>query len=73
LNSLFKEISCALKRSGVIYSKAPIYQAFREGDVRHSQANIEKISKILGYSPLFDVKHGVAKAIPWYIEFFKMA
>jgi len=41
---------------------------FREGDVRHSQADISKIQNALGYTPNFDIVQGIAKAMPWYVE-----
>jgi UDP-N-acetylglucosamine/UDP-N-acetylgalactosamine 4-epimerase len=53
LNDLFNAIKAALNENGVIYTKAPIYREFRAGDVRHSQASIEKIKNLLGYEPQF--------------------
>jgi UDP-N-acetylglucosamine 4-epimerase len=44
----------------------PHYRPFREGDVRHSQADIGKISRLLGYAPTHDVRAGLAAALPWY-------
>jgi UDP-N-acetylglucosamine/UDP-N-acetylgalactosamine 4-epimerase len=45
------------------------YQEFREGDVRHSQANISKAKKLLGYLPSYKVSEGIKKTMPWYIDF----
>lgn len=69
LNALFEYIQEVLESNGVSYSKAPIYRDFREGDVRHSQADISKIENLLGYSPEFVIKDGIVKAMPWYIKF----
>ena len=69
LNTLFEYIQEILKNNGVTYNKAPIYRDFREGDVRHSQADISKINNLLGYSPEFVIKDGIVKAMPWYIKF----
>lgn len=69
LNTLFEYIQEVLKSNGVSYTKAPIYRDFREGDVRHSQADISKINNLLGYSPEFVIKDGIVKAMPWYIKF----
>jgi len=67
LNSLFAELQAALATQGVHYAKAPVYRDFRAGDVRHSQADIGKAQRLLGYAPLWDLRAGVAQAIPWYI------
>jgi len=44
----------------------PRYQDFREGDVRHSQADIGKATRLLGYAPTHGVREGLAEAMPWY-------
>ncbi len=44
----------------------PHYRPFREGDVRHSQADIGKIARLLGYEPTHDVRAGLRAALPWY-------
>ena len=69
LNDLFNAIKAALNKNGVIYTKAPIYREFRAGDVRHSQASIEKIKNLLGYEPQFVISRGIESAMPWYIKF----
>ena len=46
----------------------PIYRDFRPGDVRHSQANIEKAETLLGYSPEYTVSQGLDETMDWYIE-----
>jgi len=45
---------------------APRYEPFRVGDVRHSQADIAKAARLLGYAPTHDVREGLADALPWY-------
>lgn len=71
LNTLFIALKDNLNVNGVDYSQAPIYRSFREGDVRHSQANISKIQGALGYDPQFDVVQGIKKAMPWYVTFLQ--
>lgn len=71
LNTLFMALKDNLNVDGVDYSQAPIYRGFREGDVRHSQANISKIQGALGYDPQFDVVQGIKKAMPWYVTFLQ--
>jgi UDP-N-acetylglucosamine 4-epimerase len=40
---------------------------FRQGDVRHSLADIDKIKSMLGYSPTHDIRAGLAETVPWYL------
>ena len=71
VNTLFTALKDHLSINGIDYSQAPIYRDFREGDVRHSQADISKIQSALGYDPQFDVVQGVKKAMPWYVTFLQ--
>lgn len=68
LNELFNAIKAALNENGVEYSKQPVYREFRAGDVRHSQASIEKIEKILSYQPKYHISHGINLAMKWYVN-----
>jgi UDP-N-acetylglucosamine 4-epimerase len=67
LNQLFEMIRKALASQGVQYSKPAAYQDFRAGDVRHSQAAIDKARDKLGYQPQYTVSQGIDKAMPWYV------
>ena len=69
LNTLFEELKAALTANGVHYAKTPVYRDFRAGDVRHSQADIGKAQRLLGYAPSHDIKAGVLRAMPWYVRF----
>ena len=71
LNDLFNAIKTALNENGVTYTKEPVYREFRAGDVRHSQASVEKIKKLLGYKPKFIISQGIDQSMPWYITFSK--
>ncbi|MEZ9349964.1 NAD-dependent epimerase/dehydratase family protein [Vibrio splendidus] len=66
LNQLFKAIKTSLSRVGIDYAKNPVYRDFRDGDVRHSQANISKAKEKLGYHPKYRIIDGVAIATEWY-------
>lgn len=44
----------------------PVFADFRPGDVRHSQADIAKAKRLLGYDPVHDVRSGLREALPWY-------
>ncbi|WP_026768017.1 SDR family oxidoreductase [Asinibacterium sp. OR53] len=44
------------------------YQAERDGDVRHSKADINKIIELLGYKPETNFYEGLEKVFEWYIK-----
>ena len=44
----------------------PIYSSPRSGDIRHSQADISKLIKTLGYKPKYTLDEGLAKTIEYY-------
>ncbi len=71
LNELFVHLNELLAENGLTYSKEAVYQDFRAGDVRHSQADIAKITEQLGYHPTYSIREGLAEAMPWYINFLK--
>ncbi|EGS63002.1 MULTISPECIES: NAD-dependent epimerase/dehydratase family protein [Vibrio] len=68
LNDLFHALQTALGKNDKPYGKAPLYRDFRAGDVRHSQADINKAIGKLGYAPEYRIMDGIVKAMPWYIE-----
>jgi UDP-N-acetylglucosamine 4-epimerase len=67
LNDLFSAIKDALNKNQINIKLEPIYRDFRAGDVRHSQADISKAKKALGYQPRFNILKGIDKAMPWYV------
>lgn len=69
LNNLFSAIKDSLIKNDVNVSIEPTYRDFRAGDVRHSQADISKAKKALGYEPEFVISQGIDKAMPWYVKF----
>lgn len=71
LNELHQMIRTSLQTLGVPALETPIYQDFRAGDVRHSQADIGKARRLLGYEPIHDVAAGIDAAMPWYRNFFE--
>ncbi len=40
----------------------------RPGDVRHSQANIDKAARLLGYVPTHTIDAGLDEAMGWYVR-----
>ncbi|MGX9782648.1 SDR family oxidoreductase [Janthinobacterium lividum] len=47
--------------------QAPQYGEFRAGDVRHSQADIAKAARLLGYVPTHNLAQGLRHTIAWYV------
>jgi UDP-N-acetylglucosamine 4-epimerase len=43
-----------------------VYQDFRPGDVRHSQADISKARHLLGFEPTHTVEQGLDEVLEWY-------
>lgn len=68
LNQLFDALSSALGTHGVDYAKDAIRRDFRAGDVRHSQADISKGRRLLGYDPTHRIKDGIQEAVAWYVQ-----
>jgi len=66
LNQLYSMIETSLTDLGVEVEGEPVYQDFRAGDVRHSQADIGKAERLLGFQPTHDVEAGIKMAMPWY-------
>jgi UDP-glucose 4-epimerase len=43
----------------------PVFVAARPGDVRDSQASIDKAARLIGYRPLVTVREGLAATVSW--------
>ncbi|CAB3930143.1 SDR family oxidoreductase [Achromobacter insolitus] len=71
LNQLFGFLVQTLGTQGVAYGKKPVYADFRAGDVRHSQADVSKAGRLLGYEPTHTVLQGLEVAMPWYTQFLR--
>jgi|TARA_B110000093_G_scaffold162368_1_gene184366 UDP-N-acetylglucosamine 4-epimerase len=68
LNYLATIIKAGLN-SRDIHSECEIrYGAFREGDVRHSEADIRKAKQYLGYDPKFRLGQGIEQTLDWYLS-----
>jgi len=67
LDALFATLrDLVLERHPDLVVPAPVYEGFRPGDIRHSQADIGKARRLLGYDPTYDVGSGLREALPWY-------
>jgi nucleoside-diphosphate-sugar epimerase len=61
LNQLFRTV-----RDLVGARVEPIYAVPRPGDVRDSQADIQKARRLLGYEPMVSFDEGLKKTVEWY-------
>lgn len=49
-------------------NREPKFGPDRAGDIKHSNADISKAKKLLGYDPDWSFERGIAAAIEWYKE-----
>lgn len=68
LKQLFELLKLGLEAHGVHTDSKIVHRDFRAGDVRHSQADISKISAHLNYSPSHRIAEGVRVAMGWYAK-----
>jgi UDP-N-acetylglucosamine 4-epimerase len=68
LNDLFSLLRDNIGPYGDSPIEQPVYREFRVGDVAHSQADIGKAQKLLGYQPSHRLAAGLAVAMPWYVQ-----
>lgn len=66
LTELHELLKKEFVKHGIAVSRLPEYRDFREGDVRHSLADIEKARRMLGYSPTHSLGQGLEQAFFWY-------
>ncbi len=46
----------------------PVHAPERAGDVKHSQADLTKARRVLGYEPVVDFREGLRATVEWYKE-----
>lgn len=74
LNRLFEILRDALSDfQPAVRLMRPVHGDFRPGDVRHSQANVDKARRLLHYLPSHRLEEGVKAAMPWYVSRFGVA
>jgi UDP-N-acetylglucosamine 4-epimerase len=75
LNELYHliqdELNKSISHQPSTIDQQPIYRDFRPGDIRHSNADISKAKRMVGYEPTHDIYKGMREAIEWYIEHHK--
>lgn len=70
LNQLYQEMRSLLMDSHPhVRDHHPQYQGFREGDIRHSLADISKATQLLGYKPSHRMQDGLKEAMEWYKKY----
>src|SRR6202453_2197929 len=50
------------------FTAKPTYGPERQGDIKHSLANIDRATKELGYQPKAHFYDGLKKTVAWYLE-----
>jgi UDP-N-acetylglucosamine/UDP-N-acetylgalactosamine 4-epimerase len=69
LNQLYEMMrGLLLDKFPELINHQPKYVDFREGDVRHSQADISKAGDLLGFAPTYRIDRGLERAMDWYLS-----
>jgi UDP-N-acetylglucosamine 4-epimerase len=69
LNELYEFLKDSLSKNYPhVQNMQPTYRDFRQGDVRHSLANISKARHLLGYQPAYRIRDGLQESMPWFIK-----
>ncbi|MGH7555948.1 MAG: SDR family oxidoreductase [Longimicrobiales bacterium] len=69
LNELYRILQHALARRWPDLARPqPVYDDFRPGDVRHSQADISRIRAALRYEPTHTLAEGLEGTLEWYMK-----
>jgi len=70
LNELYTFINKELNKYIENFTpKEASYREFRAGDIRHSNADISKAKRMLGYVPRHDIVEGLGECVGWYIKY----
>ncbi len=69
LNELYSFINSELQKYDKNHTiKDAIYRDFRAGDIRHSNADISKAKRMMGYYPTHSIEEGISEAVGWYVK-----
>ena len=67
LNELHSRIAAeVLKLNPASKLPGPVHGPARPGDIVHSQGDISKIQRVLGFEPQMSVEEGMAETVRWY-------
>jgi len=68
LNQLFELLRDSLaKHRPSLAALRPVHRESRAGDVRHSQADLSKSERLLGYQPSHTLELGLPATLDWYV------
>jgi len=74
LNQLIQYLKKYLESEGVNVDQSALrHIAERPGDVKHSQADISKAKRLLGYQPSFSVDEGLRNTVMWFLDQYQSA
>jgi UDP-N-acetylglucosamine 4-epimerase len=69
LNELHTMLAAGLRRLRPQHAIRPaMHDEFREGDIRHSQADVSRIERELGYTPAPDLSAALDRTVDWYLQ-----
>ncbi len=68
LNQLFHHIKQIINFNN---NMKPTYRDYRNGDIRHSLADISLAQELIGYNPKYKILDGLKLAANWYKDFFQ--
>ena len=71
LIELYEMLRLAIVINDANCNRNPIFRDFRNGDVKKSMANIDKIKKLINYEPTHTLKNGLLLAISWVLSLDK--
>jgi UDP-N-acetylglucosamine 4-epimerase len=66
LYTLIRTLVAALPGHAVAADREPELGPFREGDIRHSQADIGRAVELLGYAPTHRLSDGMGPTVSWF-------
>jgi len=67
LSELHAAIAASLRRlDSSLRVAPPQFADFREGDIRHSLADVSKARRLLDYVPTHNLRAGLAETVEWY-------
>jgi UDP-N-acetylglucosamine/UDP-N-acetylgalactosamine 4-epimerase len=69
LNDLFQTVRALMARHFAwVRDIQPQYRDFRDGDVRHSQADISRAQRLLAYTPTHRLRQGLEESVGWFVR-----
>jgi UDP-N-acetylglucosamine 4-epimerase len=70
LRQLHGTLKRLLQESGLAAAEDLVFEDFRAGDIRHSQADVSAAKLALGFEATHDLERGLREALPWYVKLY---